>query len=337
MATRIQRNYKNGLFLMIFGNKKALLSLYNAVRGSNYTDPDNLTINTIEGVLYLGMKNDVSFIINNELNLYEAQSSWNPNMPLRGLFYFSRVYEGYIAEHELNIYSQTRLKLPTPNYIVFYNGTREEGDSRVLRLSDSFIKHDGEEACLECTATMININYGHNQKLMEACRELYEYSYLIEQIRVGLRQKLPLSDSVDQAVDHCIDQNILKNFLQRHRSEVKNMILEEFDLEKYLKLEKKESRTEGYNAGLSEGHAAGLSEGHAAGLSEGHAAGLSEGHAAGLSEGHAAGLSEGTSHGRAEFATLTQRLLADSRIDDLKKAATDPEYLELLLKEYQIA
>ena len=168
--------------------------------------------------------------------------------------------------------------------------------------------HNGEEACLECTATMININYGHNQKLMEACRELYEYSYLIEQIRVGLRQKLPLPDSVDQAVDHCIDQNILKNFLQRHRSEVKNMILEEFDLEKYLKLEKKESRTEGYNAGLSEGHAAGLSEGRAAGLSEGHA----------------------------EFATLTQRLLADSRIDDLKKAAEDSEYLELLLKEYHI-
>ena len=94
------------------------------------------------------------------------------------------------------------------------------------------------------------------------------------------------------------------------------MILEEFDLEKYLKLEKKESRTEGYI--------------------EGHATGLSEGHAAGLSEGHAAGLSEGTSHGRAEFATLTQRLLDDSRIDDLKKAAKDSEYLELLLKEYHI-
>lgn len=187
MTTRIQRNYKNGLFLMIFGNKPALLSLYNAIRGSNYTNPDDLIINTIEGVLYLGMKNDVSFIINNELNLYEAQSSWNPNMPLRGLFYFSRVYEGYIAEHDLNIYSQTLLKLPTPNYIVFYNGTKEDGDSRILRLSDSFIKHDGEEACLECTATMININYGHNKKLMEACRELYEYSYLIEQIRIELR------------------------------------------------------------------------------------------------------------------------------------------------------
>ena len=292
MTTRIQRNYKNGLFLMIFGNKPALLSLYNAVRGSNYTNPDDLIINTIDGVLYMGMKNDVSFIINNELNLYEAQSSWNPNMPLRGLFYFSRVYEGYVAGHELNIFSQTLLKLPTPNYIVFYNGTKEEGDSRILRLSDSFIKHDGEEAYLECTATMININYGHNQKLMEACRELYEYSYLIEEIRVGLRQNLPLPDTVDRAVKNCIGNNILKSFLLRHRSEVKRMILEEFDLEKYLKLEKKES----YAEGLATGHV----------------------------------------EGQKTIVALTQRLLADSRIDDLKKATESPEYLEILLKEYNI-
>ena len=285
MTTRIQRNYKNGLFLMIFGNKQALLSLYNAVRGSNYTNPDDLIINTIEGALYLGMKNDVSCIINNELNIYEAQSSWNPNMPLRGLFYFSRVYEGYVAEHELNIFSQTLLRLPTPNYIVFYNGTKEEGDSRILRLSDSYIKHDSEESSLECTPTMININYGHNQKLMEACRELYEYSYLIEEIRVGLRQNLPLPDAVDRAVENCIDNNILKSFLLRHRSEVKRMILEEFDLEKYLKLEKKESYAEGQKT----------------------------------------------------FAVLTQRLLADSRIDDLKRATEDSEYMELLLKEYNIS
>ena len=242
MTTHVQRNYKNGLFLMIFGNKPALLNLYNAIRGSNYTNPDDLIINTIEGVLYLGMKNDVSFIINNELNLYEAQSSWNPNMPLRGLFYFSRVYEGYIAEHELDVYSQTLLRLPTPNYIVFYNGTKEEGDSRTLRLSDSFIKHNGQEACLECTATMININYGHNQKLMEACRELYEYSYLIEQIRIGLRASLPLPNAIDRAVANCIDNGILKSFLLRHQVEVKHMILEEFDLQKHLQLVKKGER-----------------------------------------------------------------------------------------------
>ena len=241
MAAIVQRNYKNGLFLMIFRDKPALLRLYNAVRGSNHTNPDDLIINTIEGVLYLGMKNDVSFIINNELNLYEAQSTWNPNMPLRGLFYFSRVYEGYIAEHQLNIYSRKLLRLPAPNYIVFYNGTQEEGDSRILRLSDSFIKRDGEEACLECTATMLNINYGHNQKLMASCRELYEYSYLIEHIRIGLRSDCSLPEAISQAVETCIQNGILRDFLLRHRAEVTTMILEEFDLNKHIEFEKQES------------------------------------------------------------------------------------------------
>ncbi len=140
------------------------------MNGSNYTNPDNLIINTIEGVLYLGMKNDVSFIINNELN----------------------------------IYSKSLIQLPTPKYVVFYNGTEEDGDFRVLKLSDSFTKADGQEACLECTATMININYGHNQKLMESCRELYEYSFLIEEIRKGVRGNLDLAEAVDRAVEVCI-------------------------------------------------------------------------------------------------------------------------------------
>lgn len=245
MTFHVQRNYKNGLFMMIFGNKPALLRLYNSINGSNYTNPDDLIINTIEGVLYLGMKNDASFIINNELNLYEAQSTWNPNMPLRGLLYFSRLYEGYIAEHELNIYSTKLIKLPTPKYIVFYNGTKNEGDSRVLKLSDSFIHNESQEACLECTVTMININYGHNKKLMDSCRDLYEYAFLIEEIRKGLRTGAVLSAAVDRAVEVCINEGILKSFLLRHRAEVKNVILEEFDLKKQLSLEKKEGFEDG--------------------------------------------------------------------------------------------
>ena len=110
-TTNIQRTYKDSLFRMIFREKKELLSLYNALNNSEYQNADELTINTVESILYMGMKNDVSFLIEESLNLYEAQSTWNPNMPLRGLFYFSHIYEGYIAEHELNIYSKTLLKL----------------------------------------------------------------------------------------------------------------------------------------------------------------------------------------------------------------------------------
>ena len=288
----VNQNYKDGLFLMIFRNKQSLLSLYNAVRGSNYTNPDDLTVTTIENVLYMGMKNDVSFIINNQLHLYEAQSTWNPNMPLRGLFYFSDVYQGYIAEHELNIYGTKRIDLPTPNYIVFYNGTANEPDSKTLRLSDSFINPNGEEACLECSATMVNINFGHNQQLMDACHELYEYSYLVEQVRIGTRSGLALPDAIDQAVIHCIEHHILENFLRHHRAEVTNMILKEFNLEEHIKSEKAYS--------YAEGHA------------------------------------EGRSAERNAFSLLTQKLFADSRIENLKKAAENPEYMEQLMKEYHI-
>ena len=288
MTFHVQRNYKDGLFLMIFRNKPALLRLYNALNHSSYTNPDDLIINTIEGVLYLGMKNDVSFIFNNELNLYEAQSSWNPNMPLRGLFYFSRVYEGHIAENELNIYSRSLVKLPTPKYIVFYNGSEADGDSRILKLSDSFIGSEGQEACLECTATMININYGHNQQLMEACRELYEYSFLIEEIRKRLRNGSILSEAVDHAVEACIREGILKKFLLRHRAEVKNLILEEFNLNRQLDMERKE------------------------------------------------GFEEGREEGELRLSSLLQKLLADSRSDDLARALSDTEYREALYKQYNI-
>lgn len=296
MTFHVQRNFKNGLFLMIFGNKPALLRLYNSMNGSNYTNPDELIVNTIEGVLYLGMKNDVSFIINNELNLYEAQSSWNPNMPLRGLFYFSHIYEGYIAEHELNIYSKTLLKLPTPKYIVFYNGTEFDGDSNILKLSDSFIHNEDHDACLECTVTLININYGHNKALMESCRDLYEYAFLVEEIRKRLRTGLGLAVSVDQAVEVCIGAGILKAFLLRHRAEVKNVILEEFDLKKQLSLEHKE----GYDAGFDSGFDSGLET------------------------------------GQERILLLNQKLISDSRFDDLAKASIDSEHLERLLKEYNI-
>ena len=88
--------------------------------------------------LYMDYKNDISFLIDSTLNLYEHQSTWNPNMPLRGLGYFARLYEDYVRLDELNIYSETRLKLPKPQYFVFYNGTKADPDRQILKLSDSF-------------------------------------------------------------------------------------------------------------------------------------------------------------------------------------------------------
>ena len=301
--TKINRQHKDRLFRMIFHDKKDLLSLYNAVNGSHYTDAESLEITTIEDILYMGMKNDVSFLIDDYLNLYEAQSTWSPNMPLRGIFYFSRLYSGYIKTRKLDIYSQTRIALPAPSFIVFYNGTRKEPECRELRLSDSFLTQDSKRPCLECIAQVLNINLGHNQNLMDSCRKLYEYAFLIEQIRLGLAKGLKLEAAVDAAVDICVKEKILSDFLIRHRTEVKEMILSEYDEELHLK--------DTYNCGFADGKAAGLAE----------------------------GLAEGLAKGRIEsqnFALLTAQLINDSRINDLKRAADDESFRRTLFREYKI-
>ncbi len=288
----VNREYKSSLFARIFSEPEAALSLYNSLNGTDYDDPAGLEINTIESVLYIGWKNDVSFLIGSDMNLYEHQATWNPNMPLRGLFYFADLYRGYVSSRSLDIYAGVPLKLPAPRYTVFYNGTREEPESLELRLSSLFMKKDGtqdarvddgpaapsdrfpkkDEAqdadappALECTAQVLNINFGHNRELMGRCRKLYEYSYFIDAVRRHLREGLTLSSAVDRAAEECIAGDILREFLLKHRAEVTNMVMPEFDTE----LHDRTTREIGYN----EGKAAGIAEGKAAGIAEGKAAG----------------------------------------------------------------
>ena len=252
----VTRNYKDSLFRMIFREKKELLSLYNAINGSSYDDPDRLVITTIENVLYMGWKNDVSFLIEDILNLYEHQSSWNPNMPLRGLVYICMLYQGYTEANDLDIYSSILLKLPTPRYVVFYNGTRDEPDRLTLHLSDSFIKKD-EPPFLECTAIVLNINYGHNRELMTSCRKLYEYSYFIEKVRKYLQEGLIREVAVERAVQHCITNHILKEFLLKHRAEVKQVILTEYDEKKHDRTLIEEGKAQGVEIGKKLGEKTG--------------------------------------------------------------------------------
>lgn len=160
---KLNRNYKDRLFRLAFQEKKDLLDLYNAVSGRQYTNPDDLIITTLADAIYLGMKNDISFLVSDVLNLYEHQSSFNPNMPVRGLNYFADTYREYIDRNGFDIYGEKLIRLPMPQYIVFYNGTKEEPDRIELRLSDAFLCQNPEEkGCLECRATMININHGRS-------------------------------------------------------------------------------------------------------------------------------------------------------------------------------
>lgn len=115
------RNHKDTVFRMLFREKDKLLELYNALNGTDYENPEKLEVYTLENAIYLGVKNDVSFLLDSELNLYEQQASYNPNMPLRDLIYISRELEKYIKDKSL--YTSSLVKIPVPRFVVFYNGT----------------------------------------------------------------------------------------------------------------------------------------------------------------------------------------------------------------------
>ena len=227
-SVTINRSYKDRLFKIIFEDKKELLSLYNALTGKNYQNPDELEINTIDDVIYMHLKNDMSFILDDWQNLFEQQSTFNPNQPLRGFFYFADLYK--VKYFGKKIYSTRLLKIPTPQYIVFYNGTTSMPDRKELRLSDAF-QQPTAQPDIEVVAHMLNINYGHNKELMERCRKLKEYAQFIDIIRHYLKENKQWSNeqAISKAIDDCIKNNILRDILQKERLRVMASILSEFD------------------------------------------------------------------------------------------------------------
>lgn len=231
----VNREYKDCLLRIAFREKEDLLELYNAINGSDYKDPKELVVYTLEDVVFLGIKNDISFLIGEMLNLYEHQSTKNPNMPIRGLLYFARNYASYIARNDLDIYSSTLQKLPFPQYYILYNGREEEADRCIIELEDAFPEMDGLEPCLKCTATLLNINCGHNRKIMEHCKTLNDYAIFVQRLRDNQDLGMELGAAVEKAVDDCINEGILKNILIKNRAEVKDMVLGAWGTELHLR------------------------------------------------------------------------------------------------------
>lgn len=231
----VSKEYKDRLFCFLFGNEENrewTLDLYNAVNGSNYTDPEAIQINTIREVIYLGMHNDVSFLLADEMNLYEQQSTYNPNMPLRMLQYTGNLFEKYLKENKFNKYGRELIPLPVPRLVVFYNGEDDRKDEVILRLSDSFRSKTVSD--VEVTVRMLNINIGRNQNLMTACRPLMEYSWLVQEVRknrkgTGKEKGMEIGAAVDQAISDMPRDFILRKFLDAHRVEVRDMLLTEYD------------------------------------------------------------------------------------------------------------
>ncbi len=270
MNTEIKREYKDTVFRMLFKDADNALSLYNGLSGSNYADTSQLEFNTLENAIYMNVKNDISFIIGDNLNLYEHQSTWNPNMPLRNLIYITSVYQNYVEmKQDKSIYGNSIISLPFPKFVVFYNGTDEHSEYSELKLSDSYIGRRSaldltllplaeyrqnivNEPSLELVVKVININPGKNEKLKERCPILKEYSIYVETVR-EYAKTMSLKNAVTKAVEECIKNNVLKHFLQQQKAEVIRMSIFEYDEEKELGRIRKEEREAGEEKGLIQG------------------------------------------------------------------------------------
>ena len=244
----IVRNYKDTIFRMIFRDKRELLTLYNAVNGTHYDNPEDLEITTLENAIYMNMKNDVSCILDMRMNLYEHQSSVNPNIPLRDLFYVARLYEKFTIGKDL--YSSKRIMLPTPKFIVFYNGVTQQPERMVMKLSDLF--QCAEDVNLELIVTQLNINPGHNDELVKGCPSLYQYMCYVEKVRT-YNKTMPIEEAVATAVDECIKEDILADFFRRNKAEAIQMSIFEYDQELHNKTLLEEGIDIGITQGISQG------------------------------------------------------------------------------------
>ena len=257
---QVVRNHKDRLFRMIFREKKELLSLYNAVNGTSYTNAEDLEIVTLENAIYMNMKNDLAFIMDSYLNLYEHQSTYSPNMPLRDLFYIAKELQGQVDHRDL--YRNTLIKIPTPRFLVFYNGSEEQAEKKYLKLSDAFQK-PMENPDLELVVTMLNINFGKNRELLEQCQTLKEYAIYVKKVRTYAKS-MKVEEAVDRAVKECINEGILREFLLHNRKEAIEMSIFEYDEEAVFEIVRKDE----YEKGLQEGREEGREEGISAGKAE---------------------------------------------------------------------
>ena len=248
-----QPKIRDRLFIAIFGkdterSKRWRLDLYNVLNGTNYTDPDALELNTIENVIYIKMYNDVSFLVDSQMTLYEQQSETNSNMPLRGLFYFAQLYQKHLSKKDLNLHRSSLIKIPNPRFIVFYNGDTKREERYKLRLSDAFEIKDSS-GDFEWTADVININQGANETLVKKCKPLYDYVRLVGRISDNKKDGMKIGQAVREAVDWSIKENFLEGFVREQKEEIIAMCLTEFNEESAIR----GWRQDGIEEGLAEG------------------------------------------------------------------------------------
>ena len=251
MADSVNYRYKDTVFRLLFSDKARLLSLYNALNKTNYTNPDELEVVTLSQAIYMEVKNDIAFLLYDEIHLYEHQSTRNPNMPLRFLQYITSEYQRIIDANKKNLYAKTLIELPFPEFVVFYNGKEEAADHEVLKLSTAFKRPKdmtGDKPLkLELVVDVYNVNAGFNKEIQQTCEALEGYSEFVRRARENRKSMTP-DQAVNKAVNDCIKDGILADFLRTNKSEVIGMSIFEFDRDEYDDMVRAESEAKGeYN------------------------------------------------------------------------------------------
>jgi hypothetical protein len=250
----VNREYKDSVFSMLFNDKERLLELYNAIYGTNYTDKNDITMNTLQNVLFMGRKNDKSFLFHGvEVVVVEHQSSVNDNMALRMLPYITRIYERMLTGKD--IYSRKRVMVPWPVFIVLYNGVEDLPAESAIFLSGNFLKPEGYKgkAALELEVKVYNVNKGMNPGIEGRSPTLAGYAELVDRARKNEKAGMGRNEAVSEAVRYCMANGILVNFLKEHGSEVESMLTAEWDMVEALKVSKEEGIEEGLEKGLEKG------------------------------------------------------------------------------------
>ena len=311
------REYKSDVFSMLMQDKERALQLYNAMNGSSYDNPEDVEMVIHDGGISLSVRNDASFIVDARLSIYEHQSTVCPNMPVRSLIYFSVILSDMLSDKKKgtkkgkNIYGRRLVKIPTPHFVVFYNGEEEQPEVQELKLSDAFEKPT-DEPNLELKCKVYNINDGKNKAIMESCGWLNDYMTFVNKVREyhadGAFDDLAID--IEKAIDYCIDNDILKEFLKTYRSEVTKSMQLNYEFDRQLELERADAIEEGLEQGIKQG--------------------LEQG----LEQGIEQGLEQGLEQGIELINQLNQILLSEGKYDELQKASKDKEYQKKLLAEY---
>ena len=224
----VTSKFKDNVFCMLYRDKKNLLELYNALNNSAYTNVDDLQVTTLNGGSYMKYKNDASFLLCMSLYMFEQQSSKNPNMPLRFLHYVSDVFRELFSNSMLH--RRSMIKIPVPHFVTFYNGLEKWiEDEEEIRLSDMYeIPTDNPE--LELKVRVININ--KDVHILNKCKTLRDYMTFVNKVRFKMGvEGDDVRIAVTEAMNECIDEDILVDFFEQHREEVVEVSIYDYDEE----------------------------------------------------------------------------------------------------------